>query len=173
MTTENAQIAVLGVGNLLLKDEGIGVHAVHALQKSSKLPSNVRLIDAGTATLDILHLIEDMDKIIVIDAVKGGCEPGTIYRFTLEEVEFDDAPGTEAPTYSLHELSLSNTLAIGKLLGGNLKSVVIIGVEPREVALGLELSPEIEEKMDRLIELTLKEIREVSDIDSNRTKTIG
>ena len=173
MTTENAQIAVLGVGNLLLKDEGVGVHVVQALQKSDKLPSNVRLIDGGTATLDTLHLIEDMDKIIVIDAVKGGCAPGTIYRFTAAEVEFAGAPGAEAPAYSLHELSLSSTLAIGKLLGGNFKSVVIIGVEPREVALGLELSPEIEGKMDRLIELTLKEIQEVSDIDSNRTKTIG
>jgi len=166
MTNKNLKIAVLGVGNLLLKDEGVGIHVVNALQKGDRLPSNVQLIDGGTATLDILHLIEDMDKIIVIDAVKGGCEPGTIYRFTLEDMEFDNSPTgtkvpaceTKAPAYSLHELSLSNTLAIAQLLGDSPKSVVIIGVEPKEIALGLELSPEIEEKIESIIELTLKEI---------------
>ncbi|MFQ6040166.1 MAG: HyaD/HybD family hydrogenase maturation endopeptidase [Candidatus Poribacteria bacterium] len=150
---KNTKIAVVGVGNLLLKDEGVGVHIVHALQKSGKLPDHVQLIDAGTATFDILHLIEDVDKLIVIDAVEGGGEPGTVYRFSPDDVEFGNLSAI-----SLHELDLSNTLAMAELLGNKPKSVVIIGIEPKEITLCLELSPQIEAKIEKIIELTLKEI---------------
>jgi len=150
---KSSKIAVVGVGNLLLKDEGVGVHVIHTLQKSRKLPSHVQLIDAGTATFDILHIIEDVDKLIVIDAVKGGGEPGTIYRFSPDDVEFGNLV-----TISLHELDLSNTLAMAELIGQKPQSIVIIGIEPKEIAFGLELSPQIEEKIGRIIELILEEI---------------
>jgi hydrogenase maturation protease len=150
---EKAKIAIVGVGNLLLKDEGVGVHIVHALQRGGNLPSQVQLIDAGTAMFDILHLLEEVDKLVVIDAVKGGGEPGSIYRFSPDEIEFD-----HLVTTSLHELNLSNTLAMAELLGNKPKSIVIIGIEPQEITLGLELSPKIEGKVEKIIELTLAEV---------------
>ena len=78
-------IGVLGIGNILLKDDGIGVHIVNELLKES-YPQNVDIIDGGTAILDLLDVFVKNNKIIVVDTLKGGHEPGTIYKVTPEEM---------------------------------------------------------------------------------------
>lgn len=148
----SSKIVILGVGNILLQDEGIGVHVVRELQ-TQNLPPNVELIDAGTATLDILPLIEGVSKLVVIDAVKGRGEYGTIYRFLPEEIESEKEVVT-----SLHQMGLLETLSMLEKMGHKPNSTVIIGIEPKEITWGLELSKEIKEKIPEIIELVLNEV---------------
>ena len=140
---------VLGIGNILLKDEGIGCHVVHALE-GIPLP-DVQIMDGGTCP-DVVQLLEDTDKLVVVDAVKGGGMPGQIYRFHLEDVTLE-----QKPFLSLHDIGLVDNLMLMKLRH-SIGETVIIGVEPREIEWGLELSPELQEKIPRIIDAILAEL---------------
>jgi hydrogenase maturation protease len=150
------KITLLGIGNLLLKDEGIGVHLV---QKLSGIldNANVKIIDAGTSP-DFLSLVdENIDKLIVVDAVKAGNEPGTTYRLTLDDLDLDSTS-----PISLHEIGVLDSLKTMALFDRLPKSTVIIGIEPKTIDFGLDLSPEVEEKLPELINSVLKEIEETT-----------
>lgn len=140
---------VLGIGNLLLCDEGVGVHVVHALRQE-QLPPDVVTLDIGTAFLDALHEIEHADRIIIVDAMEGGCAPGTVYR-----VPFEDC---ERPTCiaSLHGFDLSRVM----FLAGRKFSpeVIVIGVEPARIDWGVELSPEIQAVVSGVVEAVRNEV---------------
>jgi hydrogenase maturation protease len=153
----NPRIAVIGVGNILLRDEGIGVHIIQRLHKLLNLPE-VELIDAGTSA-DVLMLISDSVKhVIVIDAATAGGKPGNIYRFTPEDV--DTGGNLEV---SLHQNSLVANLKMLEMFGKKPESVTIFGIEPAELESGLELSAEIEKKVPQLLELVNKEIANLID----------
>ncbi|MHC4474147.1 MAG: HyaD/HybD family hydrogenase maturation endopeptidase [Planctomycetota bacterium] len=147
------RIVVLGVGNLLLKDEGLGVHVVRRLT-DMVLPPHVEVMDGGTGGLDLLDYIEGRDKVVIVDTVKGGQPPGTIYRMTPEDME--EQPKSRL---SLHEIDVADLLKVADMLGVKRPEIVIIGVEPKDMeSASLELSPEIEARVPRVIELVLKEI---------------
>ena len=144
---------VLGIGNVLLRDEGIGCHVAHALE-GIPLP-DVKIIDGGTCP-DVLQFLEDADKLIIVDAVKGGGTPGQIYRFHLEDITLE-----QKPFLSLHDMSLVDDLMLMQLWHPDFIGIgeaVIIGVEPREINWGLELSPELQEKMPQIIDAILAEL---------------
>lgn len=143
---------VLGVGNILLKDEGIGVHAAHALQEMP-LDEGVEVIDGGTSP-DIIPLVEGADKLIVIDAALGGEEPGTIYRFSPEDIA-----AKSAGLVSAHQMSFVENLRTMKGLGIEPREVVIIGVEPKEMNWGLEPSPELQERIPKIVKAVLQEAK--------------
>jgi hydrogenase maturation protease len=150
------KITVLGIGNLLLKDEGVGVHLVQKLTGILD-DANVDIIDAGTYP-DFPALVNDStDKLIIIDAVKAGDKPGTIYRFNFDNVDPDSA----LPV-SLHDIGVADSLKIMALLNRQPKSIVVIGIEPKTIDFGLELSPEVEDKLPEVIKLVLKEIAETT-----------
>ncbi|MCJ7656026.1 MAG: HyaD/HybD family hydrogenase maturation endopeptidase [Dehalococcoidia bacterium] len=157
VTSESTQrITVLGIGNLLLKDEGIGIHLVQKLAGIVD-NANVNIIDAGTYP-DFLTLVDiSIDKLIVVDAVKAGNEPGTIYRLTLDDLGRDST----SPV-SLHEIGVLDSLKIMSLFDRLPESTVIIGIEPKTIDFGLDLSPEVEEKLPEVINLVLKEIEETT-----------
>jgi hydrogenase maturation protease len=140
---------VVGIGNVLLRDEGIGCHVAHALERVP-LP-DVEIIDGGTCP-DVLELLEDADKLVIVDAVKGGGIPGQIYRFRPEDITLE-----QKPVLSLHDTSLIDSLKLMQLWH-NIGDTVIIGVEPRELSWGLELSPELQEKMPQIIDAILGEL---------------
>ena len=140
---------VVGIGNILLKDEGIGCHVVHALEGVPL--SDVEIIDGGTC-LDVLQLLEGADKLVIVDAVKGGGMPGQIYRFHPEDITLE-----QGPLLSVHDMGLVDTLKLVQLWH-NVGEAVIIGVEPGEIDWGLELSPELEEKIPRVIDAILSEL---------------
>ena len=142
---------VIGVGNLLQKDEGIGIHAVKALQKM-QLPDNVTIIDGGTSP-DILACTRGGDKLIIVDAARAGGEPGAIYRF-----QPDDLIAERGAAVSVHELGVPQNLRLMLLSGNEPSEVVIIGIEPKEIEWGIELSPELEMKIPEIISVVLKEI---------------
>jgi len=140
---------VVGIGNALLRDEGVGCHVVEALDGLS-LP-DVEVMDAGTSPM-LPDLVDAADRLIVVDAADGGGEPGEIYRFGLEDVEL-----VEKPLLSVHDLGLLENLKLMKLLG-QARDVVVIGVQPKETTWGLELSPELESRMPRIVAVVLEEL---------------
>ena len=139
---------ILGIGNILLKDEGVGCHVAHALEKIP-LP-NTKVIDGGTSP-NILFL-EDAAKLIVVDAAKGGGVPGEVYRFRLDDIALE-----QKPFLSLHDIGLIDNLLLMRLLH-NIGETIIIGVEPKEIEWSLELSPELQEKIPRIVETILAEL---------------
>jgi hydrogenase maturation protease len=148
-------VLILGVGNLLLKDEGVGVHIAQRLQKMV-LPQHVEVLDGGTAGLDLLDSIVGREKIIIIDTVKAGKAPGTIYQFSSEDIE-------ERPKswLSLHDIDITDLLKLADMLEIKKPEIAVIGIEPKDMeSSDLELSPEIEAKIPEVIELVLKEIGE-------------
>jgi hydrogenase maturation protease len=155
MTSEaKPKAAVIGIGNLLFKDEGIGVHAIRALE-ALELPDciDLELIDAGTSPNLAAILDDAIDKLVIIDAVKAGGKPGEIYRIKTEDLTFE-----ESKEISIHELGLRQNLKMMELAGKKPEEVIIIGVEPEEIGWGTDLSPLIERKMPRIIKMILKEI---------------
>ena len=140
---------VLGIGNTLLRDEGIGCHVANALAEIP-LP-DVEIIDAGTCP-DVWQFIEDTDKLIIVDAVKGGGMPGQIYRFHLEDITLE-----QKPLLSMHDIGLVDNLILMQLRQ-NIGETVIIGVEPKDINWGLELSPELQGKMSQIIDTVLSEL---------------
>ena len=151
-----ARIAVVGIGNLLLKDEGTGVHIARALQQMD-IPQDTKIIDGGTSP-DLPYYLKDTDKLIIIDAVKGGSKPGTVYRFHSHDVDIESAS-----TGSAHEMGLEQSLRIMKLMGSEPREIVIIGVEPKEIDWGTELSAELQQKIPEIVNIVLKEINSQPD----------
>jgi hydrogenase maturation protease len=135
------RILVAGLGNLLLADDGVGVHAVRGLMRSR--PRGVTLAEVGTAVLDALHLFERADRILAIDAMRAGGPPGTIYRFRLHQVE---DPISKA---SLHDFGLRSVL--GFLAVAHPPEVVVLGVEPQSIEYNLDLSPPVRAAVPRLL----------------------
>ena len=144
---------IVGVGNVLLKDEGIGVHVVRALQEMSlaSLSREVEVVDGGTSP-DAFDTAEGADKLIIVDAARGGGEPGTVYRFAPDEVS-----GEPRFLTSLHDLGLLDSLRMMESLGNPPRDTVIIGVEPAEVDWGLELTPILRGKLPDVVRLVAEE----------------
>ena len=145
-----AKILIVGIGNLLCRDEGIGVHVIHEM-KNMKLPDHIDLLDMGTSTMDLISYLEGVKKLIVIDAMKAGGAPGTIYKCRPEDL----LPEEEGPI-SLHEIGLLETLSMAKKLGMEIETV-IVGVEPEIIDWGMELTEAVKNKIPLIIEAVLKE----------------
>ena len=152
--TQPCPILVLGLGNILLRDEGIGVRVVQTLQ-SMDLPEAVEALDGATAGLGLLDILADRRKVIVVDALDGEYPPGTVVRLTPENL----AP-PNGGAVSLHGLGLVEVLKLSERLGISPDEVVILGVKPASLEYGLELSAELNELLPRIIELVLDEIDE-------------
>jgi hydrogenase maturation protease len=150
--SERPPTLVLGVGNILLRDEGIGVRVVEALQLVD-LPDNVEVLDGGTASMALLDTLSSRDKVIVIDAIKGNNAPGTLYRLAPGDI----ATGKGTRT-SVHQIGLLDALAHIECLGHAPREVVIYGVEPKEIDWGMDLTPEVEAAIPRVVKLVLDEL---------------
>jgi len=137
---------ILGVGNLLRSDEGVGVHAVQALQAAG-CEDKVALVDGGTAVFQALSAWDKIDKLIVIDAFQSGAEPGAVVRLSAREVA-----DRTTPVLSLHQQGLLDSLALLRQAGLSLGEVVIFGVEPEAMGWGTELSASVAKAMPRLLE---------------------
>ena len=148
---------VLGVGNLLLSDEGVGVHVARELM-GMELPPGVSVVEGGTAGLNLLHLIRDADRLIVIDAVQGEGAPATVYRFDMDDIQ-DKGRGLIA---SVHSLGVREVLDLCALTGKGPQTTVI-GIEPKSMGIGTELSDEVRAKVPLLLRLVLQEINQNPD----------
>jgi len=151
--TEKKPVLVLGVGNILLTDEGVGVHVVQRLQKMD-LPPQVEVMDGGTSGFDLLDDIEGRKKVIVVDTVKAGQPPGTVYRMTPDDME-----ETGKSRISLHDIDMIDLLKLADVFKIQKPEIVIIGIEPKDMeSPSLELSAEVAAQVPRVVELVMKEI---------------
>lgn len=150
-------ILILGIGNILLRDEGVGVHAVRKMMEMN-MPPDVELVDGGTMGLNLLYHIEGRKKVIVIDTVLTDDPPGTIYRFT------DDALVMNKPLLrTAHGIDFTDVIATAKFLGTKPDEIVFIGIKPESLEEGLELTPTIEKRVPALIKLVMRELGEERD----------
>ena len=140
---------VLGLGNLLLSDEGVGVHVARALAER-ELPPDVSVVEAGTAFLDVLPDIEKADRIVLIDAMEGGGAPGSVDRVPFDQCVHPDMLA------SLHGFDMSRVL----FMAGNERApeVTVFGVEPARIEWGTELSAAVQRMVPAVEEAILDEI---------------
>jgi hydrogenase maturation protease len=147
------KIVVLGVGNELLSDEGVGVHIAKEIQKKKIFSPEIEVMEGGTDGFGLINIITDTDRLIVIDSIKGGSEPGTLYKFDIE-----DAPGIpDLFKTSVHQIGILEIINLSSLIGKTPKTTVI-GVEPKAISTGMELSEEIRAEIPRVIELVKEEV---------------
>jgi len=136
MTAENAPITVLGIGNILLSDEGFSVRAVEELLRRYRFPAGVQVLDGGTLGMDLLRFLAGTQRLLVIDAIAGDGPPGTFYRFAGDEVQ-----AYFREKVSLHELGIKDVLAVLASTGRPVAEVVVVGIQPASLDVGLELTP--------------------------------
>jgi hydrogenase maturation protease len=149
------KILILGVGNLLLTDDGFGVHLINSL-KDAALPGNVELLEAGTVSHQLIPMLHEIDHLIVIDVVEAGDTPGSLFRFSPEDMKF---PFEQKA--SLHQISLIDVLHMAALTGTKPKTV-IIGVQPKDVSSwSMELSAELIAVVPRVQALVFEELSKI------------
>ncbi|MGA2367189.1 MAG: hydrogenase maturation protease [Dehalococcoidia bacterium] len=151
--TDKTKIAVLGIGNPLCRDDGLGIRVITEMRDNNKY-GGLEIIDGGTAP-DLLSLLdENIKKLIIVDALVGGGKPGTLYRLEIDESNIaEDTPP------SLHGLGVLDSLKMMQKLGMQAPEVVIIGVEPADTSHGLYLTPEIEALLPQVLSAIDRELR--------------
>lgn len=143
---------VLGLGNLVHSDDGVGVHAIQRLQQDSRVPSEVVLTDGGTQGLSLLPHISGFQRLLVIDAVDVGQTPGTLIR--LEGKALEKLPGKP----SVHQLGFEDLMVALKLLGESPEEIVVIGVQPQSTDWSAELTPPVRESLDELLAVVIAQL---------------
>ena len=151
---EVKNVLILGLGNPLLGDEGIGVRVVEELARL-KLPDGVSVVEGGTAGLGLIALMEGYERVIVVDAADMGHPPGHVVRFTPSDAKFKTAGGP----LSLHQVGLGEVLALAQALEVAPAALIIIGVQPGRVEGRTRLSPELEGAIPQIIRIVLKELK--------------
>ncbi len=150
---EQPRILVLGIGNVLLTDEGVGVRVIEELSNSFDFSDNVLLMDGGTLGLGLLGSIMEADSLIVIDAMRAGSNAGTIHRLTNGDLQCTVGGGN-----SLHEIGLAETLAAAHMLDKQLE-LVVLGIEPEVIDnWGTRLTDTIQRRVPDLVAAVLREV---------------
>ena len=153
------KVLILGVGNILLRDDGFGVHLIQSLEETA-FPPNVQILEAGTVSHQLIPAFRSIDYLIVIDAVEAGDAPGSIFKFSPEDMNFHSEQ-----KISLHQISLTDVLQMAELTGAKPKTV-IIAVQPKDVSTwGLELSDEVRMAMPKVKELVFDELKKIKAIN--------
>jgi hydrogenase maturation protease len=145
---------VLALGNPLLGDEGVGLRALEALASAADFPPSVELLDGGTAGLSLVPLLNSADRVLVLDAVSAGRPPGTVVRLDGAELRREGREKT-----SPHQIGLGDILSASRLSGGP-EEIVVLGVEPESIRLGVGLSAPVENAIATLVEAALRQLRE-------------
>ena len=150
METPQRKTLVLGLGNLLLGDEGVGVHAAQALMEECF--GDVEIQDTGTAILDALPALERADRVIVLDAMKGHGTPGTIYRIMMDQCMGNSCIG------GLHGFDLRSVLTLAGCKTP--PEILVLGVEPAVIEWSMDLSPTVKNALPVLLETVREELAE-------------
>ena len=145
---------VLGIGNTILTDEAAGVRAVELLEQRYRMPYNVLVIDGGTSGMEMIEDLSNLDFLIVIDVFKTGAAPGTVVKIAGDEI-----PVFFRRKLSPHQIALPDVLASLELLDTMPKEIVVLGVEPISLELGMEMTDTIAERVPELVELAAAELR--------------
>jgi hydrogenase maturation protease len=144
---------LLGLGSILMQDDGVGVHAIRYIQEYYDTPE-LEIVDGGTSGLDLIPYIENRDRVMVVDATDFGREPGYIGVLRDEEI-----PALFGQKASLHHIGLMDVLATVQLMGIAPREICLIGIQPQTISLGLELSGVIQEHLGILVEKIVEQLK--------------
>ena len=147
-------VLVLGIGNILLSDEGAGVKAVEELQNRYDCSDAVEIVDGGTVGFELLPYFENRSHILIIDAVKTGNKPGTIVRI-------DDPPAFFQKKVSPHQIGLADVMGIAVITDNMPQNIALFGIEPKELSTGLELSQEVAGNLSQLVDMVADELKAI------------
>ena len=149
------QTMIIGVGNLLLSDEGVGIHVAQRLLQDYNLPEEILVLDGGTLGLDLLYYLEGIKNLLIIDAVLMNKEPGSLMRMVNEEV-----PSYLSFKMSPHHIGIPDMLFAAKLKGIYPTNVVLWGVQPGQIDLGLDLSAPVSGQVETLIDHIIDDLHQ-------------
>lgn len=147
-------VVILGLGNVLRSDEGLGIRALERLRAHYLLPACVKLVDGGTLGLDLLCYLEQVDRVLILDAVLTQDPPGTVLRMVGPEV-----PAFLGMRTSSHEVALPDLLALTSLRGTRPRELVFLGMRPEVLELGWELSASVAAHLDQFVDAAVSELR--------------
>jgi len=153
-------IKIIGFGNLFMGDDGIGVKVIEELRKQDSLKgaNNIEIIDGGTSGVDLIFILKDADKAIIVDAVDAGQEIGEIKVFSYDDIKTVNSKNRPFKSFSMHDMDLAEVFELLKTLNLN-KQIMIIGIKPKNIGYSDRLSPEIAEKIPEIINLIKKELQ--------------
>lgn len=142
---------IIGIGNILLQDDGVGVHVIKQLE-NEKLPTTIELVDGGTSTLDTLGFFLDYKKVIVVDCLRAGLIPGTIYK-----IKPDDIKNYKKENLSIHDVQILDVVKMANMMN-KYPEVVIFGIEPEKIAVDLEMTLTMVSKIPEIVSNIKKEL---------------
>ena len=151
---EGPPVLVIGLGSVLMQDEGIGVRAVEELESRYNIPEGVEVVDGGTSAMDLLRPLRNREHVIIADAVNTGAPPGTLVRLGDDEV-----PAFFQTKISNHQLALSDLLATLALNDEAPRHITVIGMVPHLLENRLDLSPQATEKLDDMVAMLVDELK--------------
>jgi hydrogenase maturation protease len=143
---------IIGIGNILLQDDGVGVHVIKQLE-NEMLPSTIELVDGGTSTLDMLGFFLDFKKVIVVDCLRAGLKPGTIYKIKPEDIM-----NYKKENLSIHDVQILDVVKMANMMN-KYPEVVIFGIEPEKISLELEMTEIMVSKIPEIILNIKKELK--------------
>jgi hydrogenase maturation protease len=153
MTGDDQIVLVLGLGNLIHSDDGVGVHAIQRLQNDRSVPPWATLMDGGTHGLSLAPHIRGFKRVLVIDAIDVGEKPGTLIKLEGDAVE--RMPGKP----SVHQLGFADLMIAMKLLGESPPEVIVFGVQPQSTEWGTDLTPPVEAALDQLVQAVIAQLQ--------------
>lgn len=146
-----AEITVLGIGNIILSDEGFGVRVVEFLKKNYEFPQNVQLIDGGTLGVELTHFIIGTQKLLIIDSIDGGVEGGKFFHLHDDEIL-----NHFTQKISAHEIGIQDILTMLEVTGKKIHAVELIGAQPFSLDAGINLTPQMEKLLPIFAEKALE-----------------
>ena len=152
MPGESSKVVVLGLGNILHSDDGVGPQAIGRLRQDPRMRNDVRLIEGGTLGLELLTYIWDCTYLLVLDAVDVGQPPGTLIRMSGQELQALPGQG------SVHQLGVADLLVALRVLANRTPEVVLLGVQPASTEWGTELSPTVAAVLPALADAAVAEV---------------
>ena len=152
------EITVLGVGNLILTDEGFGVHVIRYLEEHYEFPDNIQLIDGGTLGMELTHFITGTKRLLIVDAVDGGLSAGSIYRLTGDEIK-----AHFRQKISAHEVGIEEVLTLLELTGRPIEEVIVLGAQPFDMNAGIGLSEGMEKILPTVVEQAVEIVKRWSE----------
>jgi len=148
---------IFGAGNLILSDEGFGVHCIKYLEDNYDFPEEVELFDGGTLGIMVTHKIEEADRVYIVDTVETVGEPGEVFRFEKEDIMLNRLPVKLSP----HQIGIQEMLFISEMRGGCPPRISLLGVVPESLDAGNELSATVGERLPQVARLLVTELREM------------
>jgi hydrogenase maturation protease len=143
---DKKKVTLIGLGNILMRDEGVGVHAVRYIEEKFAVPPELEIVDGGTSGLDLLPYIEERDHVLFVDCMNFNREPGYIGALANEQI-----PALFGAKDSLHHMGLMDVLAAAQLLDRLPGDMCLIGIQPRAIETGLELTETLRERLEPLV----------------------